>query len=300
MRFNLILLCLLCLMTARAAASSQELQQLIDQGKFADAASRGEALLTDHSRDTQIAFLTAYAHQQTGRDDRAIELYKKLIAEHPNLPEPRNNLAMIYLGQGDHDAASQLLVQAINSHPSYATVYDNLNRIYKGYASEAYRRAVNETSEPSKYVPNIELAAITRLDSVDADPAELHPAREPSLIETANQETLLIEQVKNWASAWSDKNFTDYTGFYVSGFRGRFATHNAWIDYRRKRIVRPEEIQVEVDNIEVSWTDDTRAIVKFRQAFDSPGYSDRVTKRLVFSRTGSQWKITQEQVLSVL
>ena len=300
MRYNLILLSLLCLVLARATASGQELQQLIDQGKFSAAASHGETLLVDHPGLTQTTFLTAYAHQNSGQEDRAIELYEKLIADNPDLPEPRNNLAMIYLSRGDYDASSQLLVEAINTHPSYATAYENLNRIYKGIASEAYRRAVNESSEPAKYAHNIELAAITRLDSPDTNLVDTLPEEEPSLIETANQETLLIEQVKNWASAWSDKNFADYTEFYAQDYRGSFPSHSAWIDYRRKRIVRSEEISVEVDNIQIKWLSDARAIVDFKQAFDSPGFSDRVSKRLVFSRFGSQWKITQEQVLSVL
>lgn len=300
MHFKFLLACLLCLAAVQAPASSQKLQELIDQDQFTDAASRGEALLRDHPDHALTVFLTAYAHQMSGKEDRAIELYKQLIAQNQDLPEPRNNLAMIYLSQGDYDAASQLLVQAINTHSSYATAYENLNRIYKGIASEAYRRAVNESSEPAKYTHSIELAAITRLDSLGIDEIEIQSDETPSLIETANQETLLIEQVKKWAEAWSDKNFDDYTGFYESDFRGKLPTHNAWVDYRRKRIVRAEEIRVEVDNIQVKWLSEMRAIVDFNQAFDSPGYRDRVTKRLIFNRHGSQWKITEEQVLSVL
>ena len=300
MRIKIILVCLLCLAAARSPASGQALQQLIDQDRFTDAASRGEALLLDQPNHTLTVFLTAYAQQMSGKEERAIELYQQLIEQNQDLPEPRNNLAMIYLSQGDYDAASQLLVQAINTHSSYATAYENLNRIYKGIASEAYRRAVNESSEPAKYTHNIELAAITRLDSLNSNELETQSDEAPSLIETANQETLLIEQVKKWADAWSDKNFDDYTGFYESDFRGKLPTHNAWIDYRRKRILRAEEIRVAVDNIQVRWLSEMRAIVDFNQAFDSPGYSDRVNKRLIFNRHGSQWKITEEQVLSVL
>ncbi len=36
------------------------------------------------------------------------------------------------------------------------------------------------------------------------------------------------------------------------------------------------------------------------EAFRSPSYRDRVVKRLIFKRIGSQWKITSERVLSVL
>ncbi|TNF91100.1 MAG: tetratricopeptide repeat protein [Gammaproteobacteria bacterium] len=42
---------------------------------------------------------------------RAIALYRALIDDNPALPEPRKNLAMIYLDEGDYDRASQLLVE---------------------------------------------------------------------------------------------------------------------------------------------------------------------------------------------
>ena len=334
MRFHLVLICLLFAIATPSSASYQEMQQLIDQEKFAAAASRGETLLSDNPDQSQTVFMTAYAHQRSGQQDRAIELYEKLIADNPTLPEPRNNLAMIHLSRGDYDAASQLLIQAINTHPSYATAYENLSRIYKGIASEAYRRAANESSETAKYIDSIELAAITRLETLGEDPninssaekpslsetakyidsIELaaitrletlgedpninSSAEKPSLSETANQESLLIEQVKDWASAWKNKNFNAYTGFYAADYRGNFPTRNAWSDYQRKQIIRPGSIGIEVDDIQIVWRDDNRANVSFKQAFDSPGYRDRVTKRLVFIRFGSQWKITEERVLS--
>jgi len=57
---------------------------------------------------------------------------------------------------------------------------------------------------------------------------------------------------------------------------------------------------VEVSEIQVKWHSDNRAIIDFNQAFDSARYSDRVRKRLGFERVGTQWKITEERVLSVL
>ena len=36
----------------------------------------------------------------TGKSDKAIKMYEDLIRDEPQLPEPRNNLAMIFLDQG--------------------------------------------------------------------------------------------------------------------------------------------------------------------------------------------------------
>jgi hypothetical protein len=305
MRSYTVVICLLFGFVGQATASYTELQQSLEQENYADAIRFGEAILKDAPDHTRAAFLTAYAYQQSGRLEKAIVLYEKLIDEHPDLPEPLNNLAMIYLSQGDYDRASQMLVQAIHTHSSYATAYDNLSRIYKGIASEAYRRAVNESNEPDKYTHKIELAAITELDSLPPEPPEPEIEEEPPAVakvtaEKVDPDRLLIEQVEGWARAWSDKDFDAYTGYYDSEFRGNLPTHQAWIDYRRKRVVRPGDIEVEVSNIKIDWRGENRVLLDFEQAFDSPTYSDRVVKRLVFSRRDSQWKITEEWVLSVL
>jgi tetratricopeptide (TPR) repeat protein len=274
------------------------MQQLIVQKDYVRAVRTGEALLKENPAQLNTRFLTAYANQMAGNTERAIELYEGLIRDEPGLPEPRNNLAMIYLERGDYDRASQMLIDAINSHPSYATAYDNLSRIYKGIASEAYRRAVSESSEPAKYRHEIELTPIASLESLPpGDPVTEIP---PAAIDKANRETLVIEAVRHWASAWSGKNFDAYTGSYADDFRADYATREQWIEQRRSRILRPGDIRIAVDDFKIRSQSENRAIIDFTQAFDSPTYSDRVVKRLVLNRLGGQWKITEERVLSVL
>jgi tetratricopeptide (TPR) repeat protein len=280
------------------------MQQLITQKRFVDAASTGEQLLQQklqqNPRHSQARFLTAYAYQMSAQTEQAIRLYQGLIEDNPQLPEPRNNLAMIYLAQGDYDRASQLLVEALNTHSSYAIAYDNLSQVYKGIASEAYRRAVSESSEPSRYTHKIELTAITELETAPAQLPATESAPEPTLVNFANQETRLIESVKAWAQAWSDKDFAAYTGFYTPQYRAKFESHQQWLEQRRNRITRPGTINVEVSDIQIKWRSEDRAFIDFKQAFDSPRYSDRVKKRLGFNLIGSEWKITEERVLSVL
>ena len=287
--------------TSAAAASPQSLERLIAEGRFDAAANDGRALLQQRPQHLQTRFLTAYALQMSGQDEAAAALYEGLIEDYPDLPEPRNNLAMIYLERGDYDRASRLLVDAINTHPSYATAYDNLSRIYKGIASEAYRRAVSESAEPAKFEHDFELAAIARLATVEEERVEQPvAAKAPPAISAADLEAQLIEQVRGWAGAWSGKEFARYVDYYSPQFRGRFDSHDAWKNSRRERILRPGEIKVTVDAFKIRWISDNLAMIDFRQAFDSPRYSDRVVKRLAFSRSGNQWKITEERVLSVL
>ncbi len=299
-RFLLILICCLFPGIVLSADSLANLQLLVDRNDYASAVKTGERMLGQQPQQVGIMFLTAYAYQMNAQQDKAVELYERMIHENPDLPEPRNNLAMIYLARGDYDYASQLLVAAINTHPSYATAYQNLNLIYKSIASEAYRRAVSESSKPANYAQSIQLAAISSIESAPVE-MEVGPGKsETTVITLANLETQLLEQIKNWASAWSNKDFTAYISFYSKQHRANFDTRRAWVEYRRKRVTRPGGIKVEIDGILVRYLGKSSAIVEFKQAFDSPGYSDRVVKRLEFTRSGSQWKITRERVLSVI
>ena len=321
MKHYLIILC--CLLVSPAAFAADSMQQLIVQKQYAKAIQSGEQTLRQTPQDANTRFLAAYAYQMTGKTDQAIKMYEDLIRDEPQLPEPRNNLAMIFLAQGDYDRASQLLVSAINTRINYAIAYNNLSQVYKGIASEAYRRAISESSEPAKYTHDIELMAITRLDhssaesqtqiaslptsepvlpkatATEAPVAEVASAI-PSLVNIANLDTLMIEKVMSWAKTWSSKDFDNYKASYAPDYRDKFKTHEQWVQYRRGRILRPGDIKVDVSNFSIKQRNSTTVTVDFTQAFSSPNYSDRVVKRLYFERFGNQWKIAKERVLSVL
>ncbi len=298
MRRFIIVFFLFCSIVASAMANTvDDLRTLVIEKKFTSAIEIGESLLKQNPRWPDVQFLTAYSYQMNRQTARATELYQNLIRQHPELPEPRNNLAMIYLANGDYDAASKLLVEAINTHNSYATAYQNLSRIYTGIASEAYRRALSESAKPAKYTHKIELAALTQLQPLEQQgTAATLASTEPE----QSTKSILSQQIELWARAWSNKDFATYTSFYSTEHRPNFQTHSAWVEHRRQRIMRPGFIKIGVSDINVRAENNNRAIIDFKQSFDSPSYSDRVKKRLSFRRIGSQWKITDERVLSVL
>ena len=91
-----------------------------------------------------------------------------------------------------------------------------------------------------------------------------------------------------------------YINYYSADHKPNFESHRSWVEYRKHRIMRPGYIKVSVSDIKIRAQSKNRAIIDFNQVFDSPNYSDRVVKRLDFTRIGSQWKISHERVLSVL
>lgn len=298
-----IIFCLISSLPVGAAANPVEaLQTLVKQQKFASAIQSGENLLRENAQWPRVKFLTAYAYQMNNQAEKAEALYQQLISQYPELPEPRNNLAMIYQARGDYDTASKLLVEAIETHESYATAYRNLGRIYTGIASEAYRRALSESVEPANYTHKIELSALNRLYLPnEISTAENLPAKKVTQNTTGEDSATTMETlVKQWAAAWSDKDFANYASFYSTDHKSGFDTHSAWLESRRQRIMRPGFIKIRVSNFQIRAINNHRAVIDFKQSFDSPAYNDRVTKRLGFKRTGKQWKIVEERVLSVL
>ena len=308
-RYPFLLLCLV-LPGLPAAASDTTVQQLIDQQQYVEAGNRSDEILEQQPDNTRVKFQAAYAYQMQGLEDRAIELYQAVIRDAPELPEPRNNLAMIYLDRGDYDRASELLVDAINTHPSYATAYDNLSRVYKGIASEAYRRAVSESSEPASVIHDIDLVAIRQLpdDYSSGDPISVaaitgspaNSATASDAVTEANLQTRMIETVLDWSEAWSSKDFDRYIEAYMPAYRASFPSRNQWVEHRRSRILRPGDIRVDVSDFSVKQRTVDQISVDFTQAFRSPTYQDKVVKRLDFLRIGGTWKIASERVLSVL
>lgn len=298
---HLIFLIIFSLFTSPVFAGGiiQNLQLLIDQKMYAQAARDGEQLLVKHSGHPDIEFLTAYAYQMTQQNQKAAKHYRNLIRQHPQLPEPGNNLAIIYLSEGDYDKASNLLVNAINTHRSYATAYANLSSIYTGIASEAYRRAVSESNEPVNYASKIELTALTQLTSLHQGKItdNISP---PDLMENPAIGSILIDRVMGWAQAWSEKNLDAFISYYSTEHKLNYPTHEDWAENRKQRILRPGFIKIGVSNFHIRAQTKNLAIIDFEQSFDSIDYSDRVIKRLGLSRINSQWKITDERVLSVL
>ena len=68
--------------------------------------------------------------------------FQALTEDYPELPEPYNNLAVLYSSKGQFEKARVALELAIQTHPSYSTAHENLGDIYAKLASQAYDKAL--------------------------------------------------------------------------------------------------------------------------------------------------------------
>ena len=120
----------------------QDANQLFRQGQFDRAMERVNSYLASRPKDARGRFLKGLILTEQNKPAEAIKIFTDLSQDYPELPEPYNNLAVLYASQGQYDKARNSLEMAIRTHPSYATAHENLGDIYAKMASQAYDKAL--------------------------------------------------------------------------------------------------------------------------------------------------------------
>ena len=140
---GLILICFTLLLPTSARADDfQEARRLFQQGSYPQALERVDAVLVKQPKDARARFLRGLIFTEQSRFPEAIRVFTALTEDYPELPEPYNNLAVIYASQGQDEKARQALEMAIRTHPTYATAHENLGDIYAKMARQAYDKAL--------------------------------------------------------------------------------------------------------------------------------------------------------------
>jgi tetratricopeptide (TPR) repeat protein len=135
----------LSLGTFPALAQSDGLQdanRLFKLGQYDSALERVNAHIEKRPKDARGRFLKGLILTEQNKRSDAIQVFIGLTQDFPELPEPYNNLAVLYAAQGQYDKARSLLESAINAHPGYATAHENLGDIYARMAGESYGKAL--------------------------------------------------------------------------------------------------------------------------------------------------------------
>ena len=144
-----LLAVLACPTSLSAQTTSDQIRSLIAGDKLGDALNATNEELEKDKDNVTLLFLKGLILTKLNRLDKAEKIFKQLTREHPELPEPYNNLAVIYAARGDFNKARDALQEAINTHPSYATAHENLGDIYAKMASQAYSQALQLDKENS-------------------------------------------------------------------------------------------------------------------------------------------------------
>src|SRR3982750_968546 len=144
-------------MSAAHADDYTDVSRLMRAGQFAEAMAKVDQSLASKPRDPQMRFFKGVIQTETGKTNEAIATFTKITEDYPELPEPYNNLAVLYAGQSQFDKARAALEMAIRTNPSYATAHENLGDVYATLASQAYSRALQLAAGNTGVQPKLAL-----------------------------------------------------------------------------------------------------------------------------------------------
>lgn len=320
-RFNhhVALLAGALLFSISLAAHADEIQdanRLFKQGQHSQALSKVNSYLANKPKDAQGRFLKGLILTEQGEVTDAINIFSALTEDYPELPEPYNNLAVLYASQGQYDNAKLALEKAIRTHPSYATAHENLGDIYAKLASQAYDRALQ--LDRSNTATQTKLAMIQELfaggargketsahnlsKAEGAAPvvvAENKPEPAPAAALPApvtDNSGEVLKTVNAWAAAWSSQNADSYLSFYANDFKTPSGETRAdWEAARKERITTPKSIHVGISNASVQFSDNDHATVKFRQSYRASHLKTSGKKTLLMVKSDGKWLIQEER-----
>ena len=306
----------------------QDIDALVKRGQHAKALERVNQYLAQKPRDPKGRFIKGLILAEQNKGAEAIEVFAALSRDYPELPEPYNNLAVLYAAQGQYEKARQQLEMSIRTHPSYATAYENLGDVYTKLASQAYDKALQFDSSnsaaknklslirdlmssnpaprgPEPVRPPAAKAATAKVAT--AQSAEVKPAAAPAKSTAAKPAekaarpeegdgAAVLQTVLAWASAWSNQKVESYLDFYAQDFKTpKGEAREQWEAARRQRISAPKKIDVAIESPKVVLKGANDAVINFRQVYRSDNLKVNSNKTLIMVRRDGRWVIQQER-----
>ncbi|CAH0355618.1 nuclear transport factor 2 family protein [Aquabacterium sp. CECT 9606] len=322
-------------MTAVAVRADEvgDVQKLLSAGKNTEALQRADQFLAARPRDPMMRFLRAISLSQAGRIPESITAFTKLTEDYPELPEPFNNLAVLYAQQGQYDKSRNALEMAIRTNPSYATAYENLGDVYAKLASQAYSKAL-QIDTRSAVAPKLAMirdlfpkerggtavAGLTNSSTPSATPAPAPgplpaptpatkpaptpapapvPASKPTPPAPAPTEAkaeAAEREVESALQAWATAWSRKDLNAYFAAYSRDFnggKSRKAWEQERRERIQGKRNISVKLSKIDIS-INGNKATARFRQDYKADSLDISSGKRVELVRTGGEWVIVKE------
>ena len=309
---------------AYGADDSAEISRLVQSGQLADAMKRVDAGLAQKPGDARLRFSKGIILAQQNKPTEAIAVLLKLTEDYPDLPEPYNNLAVLYAANGQYESARIALDKAIANNPGYGMAHENLGDVYAELASQAYDKAakldgsagakakvaairntvqgaapgiVARQAVPQQgrnVVATTDASAAPAKPSADKLAATKAPA--PADADRSADQAAVLATVSAWASAWSARDVKAYLDFYSADFAvPRGMSREKWVAERTSRITSKERINVKVEAPKVKVSGD-RAIVQFKQEFSSDKLKATDQKTLTLVKRDGTWRIHEERV----
>ena len=167
----LLSLLLACAMAPARADALDPIRQAQAAGHLDQALQELRALIRQRPGDPQYRLTEALILQQQHHDAQAIAVLEQLSLSYPELPEPHNNLAVLYAARGQTAQALEQLKMALHANPDYATARANLGDVYLQLAEQAYGKAADSAGDAAARAHA--RASLQELRKLDTPPLEI-------------------------------------------------------------------------------------------------------------------------------
>jgi len=282
-------------------ADISKLNKLIEDKDYLEAKTIVEQHLISDKENPQLLFINGVLLSELGEIDEAINVFVSLTKSHPALPEPYNNLAVLYAQNGNFDLAKIALEKSIKTHPSYATAHINLGDLYTRMASESYNQALQ--IDKSNKNAKTKLSLIKKLFNFQPINknivlTENSEQKSQSFNEIKNKEEIINERIfvmiDNWKNAWMNQSFDQYIEYYSDNFKNNKGMDlEKWKQFRKPRVMNKSSINLKLENIEISKNKNLYS-VSFTQIYQSGDIDSTTKKTLLIELIDDQLKIVNE------
>ena len=189
---------LTCLSAFSANNALDSIKQSIQSGQLDQALKLVQQERQASPKDVQVQFLEAVILAQQGQHERAIDAFKKMTEAYPDLPEPFNNLGVLYASKGRLDEARAAFDKAILTHASYAAAHKNLSDVQAQLTRQSYARALQVDPKVKLATAQLTLlgAITTERSDVSKIPGPSVRSAPPAAITPSVAPALSVDQVK--------------------------------------------------------------------------------------------------------
>ena len=272
---------------------SNDIILLIDNGQFEEAEKQIKSKLNSTPNDLNTLILKGILITKSDSPQNGLNFFLNLETKFKNTPEILNNIGVIYSLLGNTPKAVDYFEKSIKSKQFSNDAFTNLRNSLAQIASETYSKALNIKKEKNK-LDQLSFSYLLSSQETKIAINKNNTLEELPIEKKLVSKKLARDLINNWVSAWSNNDFTSYKSSYIDDFKGRFLSHQDWLDNREPRVKYTKNIIIKINNLQIIEQSDSKFKVRFTQDYSSSAIKSVGTKILEFTLIDNVFKISSE------
>ena len=240
-------------------------------------------------------------YQTQGNLPLAIADYNKALEISPNDSTSLYNRGLAYYGAEQYGKALTDYTTAISQNPNKEAYEDFIKNVPEKKTSDTknvrneivqlFAEKLNSDKKTAIAAPAPAPAFVADAPVVTTDnlaPVDIKQNETKSASEEA-----VRNLVTKWLIGWKSGDMKTYRSCYTSDFQSKGINLNAWISYKNNVRQRSKNINISIDDLQIS-VDENSAIAVFTQSYSSSILKDKGKKTLELKKINDEWKIYSE------